>query len=103
MEKIQMDTLVNCLNQLDQLGYKTQFKATLAGLLSLTTQSVFQPHETKIAHFYRFEGESNPSDSSIAYAIEINTGEKGTLIDGYGPASDEHVTRFIQQVREIHK
>jgi hypothetical protein len=54
-------------------------------------------------HFYRFEGESNPSDSSIVYALESSDGEKGTLVDGYGTSSDTHVTHFMQQVKEIHK
>jgi hypothetical protein len=103
MEKVQMDTLVKCLHSLEQSGFATQFKATPLGLLSLTTEITFQPTELTVAHFYRFEGESNPSDNAIVYAIETKTGEKGTLVDGYGTASDEYVTSFIKQVTAIHK
>ena len=102
-EKIQMETMVSILNSLDTLGFKTQFKANLEGLLSLTSNKVFQPEQVKIVHFYRFEGESNPSDSSILYAIETQDGEKGTLVDGYGNDSDLNVSVFIQSVKEIHK
>lgn len=102
-EKKEMKTLTSCLNSLTALGFETQFKATAKGLRSLTTEKTFQPDEVKIAHFYRFEGESDPADNSIVYGIETNDGEKGTLVDAYGPYSDSKVTKFMQQVEEIHK
>jgi hypothetical protein len=103
MDKIQMDTLVKCMSYLDQSGYTTQFKAKPEGLLSLATQQTFKAKDTKIVHFFRFEGESNPSDNAIVYAIETTSGVKGTLVDGYGTTNDEDVTTFIQQVTAIHK
>lgn len=102
-EKENMKTLVSVTNSLAKDGYETQFKATVDGLLSLKTQKTFRPDQVKIAHFYRFEEESDPQDNSILYAIETNTGEKGTLTDAYGPYSDSHVTNFIKQVEEITK
>lgn len=102
-EKKQMKTLSSCLNSLQALGFETQFKATGRGLLSLATKKTFLPHEIRIAHYYRFEGESDPSDNSIVYAIETDNGEKGTLVDAYGPYSDSKVTNIMQQVEEIHK
>ena len=101
--KEHMETLVSCLNHLQTTGFVTQFKAVPEGLLSLATQRIFQPEEVKVIHFYRFEGESSPSDSSILYAIEAIDGEKGTLVDGYGNASDEHINNYMQKVKGIHK
>jgi len=102
-EKVDMQSLVSILGSLTALGFETQFKATEQGLLSLATQKAFQSGEVKVVHFYRFEGESNPADSSIVYAIETNDGEKGTLVDGYGTSSDSQVTDFMQKVEEMHK
>src|SRR4051812_24177393 len=102
-EKTHMSTLVSCINKLTTDGYTTQFKAMPEGLFSLTTQKTFHSGQVKIIHFYRFEGESNPSDSSILYAIEAWDGEKGTLVDGYGTESDMHTTAFINMVEGIHK
>lgn len=102
-DKINMDSLVTILNSLEAEGYKTQFKATDKGLESLSTFKLFQPAETKILHFFRFEGESDPEDSAIVYAIETNGGEKGTLVDSFGPYSDPLVGHFIDKVKEIHK
>lgn len=103
IEKEQMETLVMCLNHLNSLGYTTQFKATPEGLLSLTTLRTFQPDQVKVVHFYRFEGESNPSDNAIAYAVQTNDGEKGSLVNGYGTSSDSLVNDFMQKVEHIHK
>ena len=98
-----MKSLVTILSELITAGFDTQFKATSKGLLSLKTRKVYQPNGVKIIHFYRFEGESDPSDSSIVYAIEANGSEKGTLVDGYGVASDSQVTEFMAKVEDLHK
>lgn len=102
-EKKEMNTLVSCLNTLMAAGFETQFKATKNGLKSLTTEIIYQPDEIKVLNFYRFEGESDPADNSILYAIETKNGERGTLTDAYGPYSDSNVTRFMKQVEEIEK
>jgi hypothetical protein len=99
----QMKTLSACLNSLLSAGFEAQFKATKQGLKSLTTEKVYAPEDVKISSFYRFEGESDPADNSIVYAIETSTGERGTLTDAYGPYSDVHVEKFIKDVEEISK
>lgn len=101
--KTGMKPLVKVLGELNNAGYRTQFKATAIGLLSLSSLNMFKANEIKVKHFYRYEGESDPSDSSILYAIETKDGEKGTLIDGYGIASDTLVTDYMANVANIHK
>ena len=101
--KTHMKTLVSCLNSLLASGFESQFKAVKEGLKSLTTEKIFRPEEVKIVNFYRFEGESDPADNSILYALETSDGERGTLTDAYGPYSDTNVTKFIQEVEEIEK
>lgn len=98
-----MQTLSAVTTKLTQKGYDVQFKATEEGLVSLSTDKVYTPEQVKICHFYRFEGESNPADNSILYAIETQHGEKGTLVDGYGATSDELIDNFIRQVEKIEK
>ena len=103
MDKEHMKTLTSCTNSLLAAGFETQFKALKHGLKSLTTEKIYLPEEVKITNFYRFEGESDPSDNSILYAIETTSGEKGTLTDAYGAYSDAHVAKFIKEVEEIGK
>ncbi|CAN5526742.1 hypothetical protein BH11BAC2_BH11BAC2_20110 [soil metagenome] len=102
-EKIQMKTMVDCTNMLDKLGFTSQFKALSNGLKSLKTNQIYSSADIKIVNFYRFEGESDPCDNSILYALESANGERGTLTDAFGPYSDTNVTNFIQSVEEIQK
>lgn len=102
-EKKEMKTLVSLLNSLVTSGFETQFKAVRNGLRSLTTNKIHKPEEVKVLNFYRFEGESDPADNSILYAIETADGERGTLIDAYGSYSDTNVTNFMKEVEAIEK
>src|SRR4051794_25821917 len=70
-----MKTLSSCTRKLSREGYVTQFKALTKGLESLETHQVFSPEEVRIINFYRFEGESDPSDNAILYVVETSTGE----------------------------
>lgn len=98
-----MKTLSSCTRKLSSEGYVTQFKAHRNGIESLETHEIFGPSDVKITNFYRFEGESDPSDNAILYAIETNSGEKGTLTVAYGVYTDLKVSEFVKQVEEIQK
>ena len=102
-EKEEMKTLSSMINRLTREGYEAQFKVVKNGLKSLSTEKTFSPADIKIASFYRFEGESDPADNSILYAIETADGEKGTLTDAYGIYNDANVSAFIKEVEEIQK
>lgn len=99
MEKVNMDSLVVVLDTLEKLGFNSQFEVNGKNIVSLQTDNIFQSNEVKIVHFYRFEGESNPDDSSIMYALECNSGEKGTLVDGYGTSADTDTANFMLNVK----
>ncbi len=99
----EMNSAVECMNKLNAAGFTTQFKANEKGLKSLSTETIFKPDEVKVLTFYRFEGDTDPADESILFAIETNTGERGTLIDSYGPDNNQFVTDFIKQVEDFEK
>lgn len=102
-DKVNMESLVSVLSSLTVSEFVTQFKVTEQGLVSMSTHRIFQPSEVEILHFYRFEGESNPSDNAILYAIKTNDGEKGTIVDAYGMYNDLLITTFMKLVIKIHK
>ena len=97
-----LETMVSVMQKLEEDGYNVQFQATADGLVSLSSNKIYRPIEVNIENFYRFEGESNPDDDSIVYAIAAGN-EKGTLTDSYGRYSDEHVGEFIRLVENIDK
>ena len=61
------------------------------------------PDEVTIVDFYRFEGESNPDDMSVLYAIEATDGVKGTISNAYGTYADANTDDFLKQVEDLGK
>tara|TARA_R110002124_G_scaffold191438_4_gene358831 strand:+ start:152 stop:532 length:381 start_codon:yes stop_codon:yes gene_type:complete len=95
------DTLLARLNQLKADGYMFDFNLTAHALEVMQEDGikiVLPPTEFNIVDFYRFEGMTNPSDSSILYVIESNSGLKGTMVSGYGVYADEMSNEMIQKL-----
>ncbi len=61
----------------------------------------YNPEDLKIIKTYRFEGESDPSDSSIIYVIEANDGLIGYSMDAYGVYSDHDDDGYDDFIRKI--
>jgi len=101
--KNEMKTLVSCINSLSRSGFTEDYKIVGGRLKALKRERIYPPEEVKIVNFYRFEGDSDPADNSILYAIETADGRKGTLVDAYGPYADSKITSFMNQVEEINK
>jgi len=59
----------------------------------------FAADDLMITEYYRFEGMSDPEDSSVIYALESKDGHKGIIIDAYGAYSDEHISAFLSNVK----
>lgn len=103
-KKEEMTTLVSCSNKLTKEGYSENFVAADEGLEAPSTKKVYPPEELRIVNFYRFEGNSDPADNSILYAIETSDGIKGMLIDAYGGGNaNPKVAKVISRVEEISK
>jgi hypothetical protein len=100
-EKIEMKSLAKLIAKLNEDGYTNNF-AVKEGRLTNDTTS-YSPEQVMIENFYRFEGESDPSDTSILYAIKTIDGKKGTLTDAYGVYADEGTSEFIKKVEDIKK
>ncbi|HVX49915.1 MAG TPA: hypothetical protein VHB48_07150, partial [Chitinophagaceae bacterium] len=62
----------------------------------------YSPEDLTIIKTYRFEGESDPADSSILYIIEAKDGLKGYSLDAYGVYSshedEEGYDNFIRKL-----
>lgn len=98
-----LKTLVDCLTRMRQDGYTEDFTVREDKLLSYATGKSYTAENVKIVNFFRFEGQTDPADSSIMYVIETMDGAKGTLVDGYGPSSDSETSEFILKVENMEK
>ena len=100
-----MKTLVQCTNTLKKYGFDKDFIVLEGGkgMKAMDGEKVYKPEEVKIVNFYRFEGESDPGDMQILYAIETSDGTKGTLSDAFGTYASRRVSEFIVNVHDIQK
>ncbi|MDX1939635.1 MAG: phosphoribosylpyrophosphate synthetase [Saprospiraceae bacterium] len=76
------DTLSQALSELQKRGFKEDFNL-LEDCLECNGNA-YAPAKFNVLEVYRFEGMTNPDDSSVLYAIETDDGLKGTLVDAYG-------------------
>lgn len=78
------DTLVEALQFLEEKGYDHEFSAEQKGIRDKDTGKLYAPREVIVKGKYRFEGESDPSDSMEVLAIRTDEGIKGTIVLSYG-------------------
>ncbi|MBK6482613.1 MAG: hypothetical protein IPG01_05645 [Chitinophagaceae bacterium] len=102
-EKINMKTMSSCINSLIEKGFTVNFMVRGNTLAAADSEITYTPAEVKVLNFYRFEGESDPDDSAILYAIETSDGARGTLTDAFGIYGDDDVQQFMSSVEEIAK
>jgi len=104
-DKEEMTTLVTVEKKLNSQGYTKDFSVKDGRLTTMDSESAttYSPEETTIVDYFRFEGESNPDDMSILYAIETTDGTKGTISSAYGVYANEDVDTFILQVESLGK
>jgi hypothetical protein len=96
---IESRTLTEVLDELRAQGFAEDFRVVDGGRVrAIEAGSTFAPSQVSIAGYYRFEGVSDPGDMAILYAIETQTGVRGTIADAFGVYADPEVGRFVQAV-----
>ncbi len=93
------DSLLDALNGLKQRGYSTDFNIAFDKIKCAATGVCLSPSAFEITEHHRFEGASNPDDSSVVYAIEAKDGSmKGVLVSAYGVYADGLSQEMIQKL-----
>lgn len=92
-------SLVDALEDLRMRGYVSDFEAETACLYCGDLDLRLYPEQFRVDEVYRFEGDSNPDDNAVLYAITASNGVKGTLVDGYGVYSDNLSFEMAKKLR----
>jgi len=83
------ETLVDALNDLNKRGYTANLSLEGDTIDDKSADIHMAADDFEIDEFYRFEGASNPSDTSILYAISSpKYNLKGALVNAYGAYAD---------------
>jgi len=97
----QMTTLSEVLENLRNKHFDNEFRWTQEGFTAGKGKT-YQPQELLIIKIYRFEADTDPSDTSVLYLIKANDGLIGYSIDAYGTYSnhddEEGYDNFIRNI-----
>ncbi|WP_245224568.1 phosphoribosylpyrophosphate synthetase [Pedobacter ginsenosidimutans] len=96
----EMTSLSEVLNALVKQGYTLDFNLKSSQLSGGENPIQEFPEQFLIDRHYRFEGESDPDDEAIVYAISSIDGKiKGIFVNGYGTSSESTGDELIKQLK----
>src|SRR3954454_2188427 len=83
------DTVTEAVTDLNKRGYTAEFTLKPDCLYCLDRQIRLNANQFTIDELYRFEGNTDPADETIVFAISATDGSiKGTLVNAYGMYAD---------------
>jgi len=97
---ISYDTVSEAVNDLKKRGFDVDFN--LQENCIVCHEDKFNADDFEITEVYRFEGNTDPSDEAVVYAIESKNGKKGVLVNGYGISADVMDAEMAKKLA-IHK
>jgi len=93
-------TLSETMNGLKTEGYDMDFNIKDECIVCHQNNTKLSPDDFEIDKVYRFEGESNPDDEAVLYALSSpKFGVKGLLVNGYGISADEASSALIEKLQ----
>jgi hypothetical protein len=96
-------SLVDALRFLKEKGYTKDLQIAEDHLKCTKSGTHLDPENCTVDHVFRFEGKSNPSDSSVVYAISSDSKNiKGVLVSAYGVYSEPLKENMIRLLKMDH-
>lgn len=92
------DTLSQAMDQLKKSGYVHDFNLHPEWIECPPLNRRFAPQQFHVDEVHRFEGMTNPDDSSVLFAISSSDGIKGLLVDAYGVYADSLSQQMIEKL-----
>lgn len=97
------DTVTDALKDLKLRGYSIDFNIAFDKIICSKNETTLNPHEFEIVEVYRFEGDTNPDDEDVVYAIESRDGKiKGSITSAFGTYAESISTEMIKKL-SMHK
>lgn len=101
MKQKSYDTVTEAMTDLKKLGYTIDFSILTDKecLVYHLTSTELSPDDFAIDHFYRFEGDSDPGDQMIVYAISSTKNNmKGIVVNAYGIYADNTTSAIVKKL-----
>ena len=97
----EMTSLSIVLEKLRHKHHDNEFVMTAEGFTP-GNGKYYQPEDITIIKTYRFEGISDPGDSSVLYIIQGKDGVMGYSIDAYGVYSNNDGPEYDEFIKKVN-
>lgn len=91
-------TMTQLLARLTGRGFTANLGVVGGTMRVLDTQRVLRTEDLVIREVHRFEGESDPDDMAVVYALESTDGTRGVLVDAFGIYADPEVGALLSTI-----
>jgi len=92
------DTVSQAVSGLKERGYLIDFNIEQDCIVCNKTPLKLRADEFEITEVHRYEGDSDPGDEAVVYAIESKHGQKGILVNGFGASTDSASDEMIAKL-----
>lgn len=93
-------TLSQTVDGLKKEGYIMDFNIQDECIVCHQRNTKLSPDDFEIDKVYRFEGDSNPDDEAVVYALSSpKFGVKGLLVNGYGTSADDASAKMVEKLQ----
>lgn len=95
------DTVTEAMADLKKRGYTIDFSILPERecLICHVTSASLSPDDFEIDHVYRFEGNTDPGDEMIVYAISSKDNNlKGVVVNAYGVYADNATSKIVKKL-----
>jgi hypothetical protein len=94
-----METLHAAIARLERAGYAAELRAISTGFRDGRTGRIHSPEDLIVDEIVRFEGESDPADEAVLYALRTREGVRGTFAATFGPSADPVAAELTRRLR----
>ncbi len=102
MPKYLYSTLSQAVEALRRLGFAAHFTYDEKTRTLAAEGRSYKGEDLRIVDHYRFEGISDPDDSSVFYALEGPDGTKGLLVAAYGAYAEAGLGAALKETKDSH-
>jgi hypothetical protein len=97
------ETVTQAVSELSKRGYTINFNLSAGYLADDGHGANLSADEFNIDEVHRFEGETDPGDEMIVYAISSDAkGIKGVLVNAFGVYSDQISDDLMAKLKQSH-
>lgn len=98
-----METMQQAIERLEALGFTSVFRALPGGRLGRRAtrekaEASFPAQDLTVEQIVRFEGESDPGDEAVLFALSTPDDERGLFVASYGPQMEAASVAVIEKL-----